>query len=129
MGSWRVSNGIRCYFYLAAIARMVLATCPISSNIPPPVCALLFTDNECLGRFSAVTEDSQEMELDQLWDNRITLAIIRPDCFLDLYDGANVTDTHRLLGGEISEGNIYDLSHYAFANRTSSYICRCNGFW
>ncbi|OZC06870.1 hypothetical protein X798_06139 [Onchocerca flexuosa] len=43
------------------------------------------------------------MQLDQLWDDQITLAIIRPDCYLDLYDGANITDTHRFLGGEISE--------------------------
>ncbi|VDO17779.1 unnamed protein product [Brugia timori] len=63
-----------------------------------------------------------------MWNNQITLAIIRSDCFLDLYDGANVTDTHRFLGGEISDNNIYDLSRYAFANRTSSYICQCNGF-
>ncbi|EFO12761.1 hypothetical protein LOAG_15772, partial [Loa loa] len=63
------------------------------------------------------------------WNDQITLAIIRPDCFLDLYDGANMTDAHRFLGGEISEGNIYHLSWYAFDNRTSSYICQCNGFW
>lgn len=66
MRSWIIINEIRCYFYLTAFARIISATCPISSDIPPPVCAFLFTDNECIGRFSTVTEDSQEMELDQL---------------------------------------------------------------
>ncbi|CAG9530123.1 unnamed protein product [Cercopithifilaria johnstoni] len=108
--------------------RILLAACPISRDIPPPICAFLFTHNECSNAFFAVTEDSEEMELNQLWNDQITLAIIRPDCYLDLYDGANMTDTHRVLGGEISEGNIYDLSWYAFANRTSSFICQCNGF-
>ncbi|VDM93570.1 unnamed protein product [Onchocerca ochengi] len=127
--NWTIAFKILHYFYLITIIRRILAVCPISDDIPPPICAFLFTNNECSNAFSTVQEDSEEMELDQLWNDQITLAIIRPDCYLDLYDGANITDTHRFLGGEISEGNYYDLSWYSFANRTSSYICRCNGFW
>lgn len=60
------------------------------------------------------------------WNNRVTMAILRPDCYLDLFDGANLTDSHRYLGGDTSEGNVYDLSWYSFANRTSSYYCQCH---
>ncbi|KAM3718897.1 Leucine-rich repeat serine/threonine-protein kinase [Dirofilaria immitis] len=110
LGSWRIAFKIFYCSYLIAIVREILAVCPISRDIPPPICAFLFTDNECSSMFCTVNEDSEEMELDRSWDNQITLAIIRPDCYLDLYDGANITDTHRFLGGEISEDNVYDLS-------------------
>ncbi|VIO95073.1 Uncharacterized protein BM_BM13608 [Brugia malayi] len=129
MKSWaKIAGRVFFSLYLIAFIRRIFGVCPNSRDIPPPICAFLFTNNECLDAFCVVNENSQQMELNQLWNNQITLAIIRSDCFLDLYDGANVTDTHRFLGGEISDNNIYDLSRYAFANRTSSYICQCNGF-
>lgn len=59
------------------------------------------------------------------WNDKATLVIIRPDCFVDIYDGANLTNSHRYLGGETNEHNRYELSWYSFANRTSSYVCDC----
>ncbi|VDM28732.1 unnamed protein product [Toxocara canis] len=110
----------------SSIPFAVLALCPLSVDIPPPICAFLFDNKECMGSFHAVNEDTEEWNIDEIWNDRVTLAIIRPDCYLDMYDGANLTDSHRYLGGGTSEDNVYDLSWYSFANRTSSYYCQCN---
>uniref|UniRef100_A0A0M3HUP2 Hemagglutinin/amebocyte aggregation factor-like n=1 Tax=Ascaris lumbricoides TaxID=6252 RepID=A0A0M3HUP2_ASCLU len=104
----------------------VFAICPLSKQIPPPICAFLFDNYECSGSFYMVKENIEEWNIDEIWNNRVTMAILRPDCYLDLYDGSNLTDSHRYLGGDISEGNVYDLSWYSFANRTTSYYCQCS---
>uniref|UniRef100_A0A915PK75 C2 domain-containing protein n=1 Tax=Setaria digitata TaxID=48799 RepID=A0A915PK75_9BILA len=129
MRNWTVLINVATFYYIPLISfEQIFAVCPNFEDIPPPICAFLFTDDECSNAFCTVREDSLETELDPLWNDQITLAIIRPDCFLDLYDGANITETHRFLGGETSEGNVYVLKWYAFANRATSYFCFCNGF-
>lgn len=65
MESWANNKILHC-FYLIVFAKVILAACPISRDIPPPICAFLFTDNECSNTFCAVTEDSQAMELNPM---------------------------------------------------------------
>ncbi|VDK59445.1 unnamed protein product [Anisakis simplex] len=117
-------------FSLIAFASLIpfsiLTLCPVSDNIPPPICAFLFDTTDCSGSFHPVREDSEEWNIDEIWNDRIQMAIIRPDCYLDVFDGVNLTDSHRYLGGGTSEDNVYRLSWYSFANRTSSYYCQCN---
>lgn len=52
---------------LAVVALpVVLSVCPLAEDIPPPICAFLFDDDECSDTFYAIKEDSQEMEIDKL---------------------------------------------------------------
>ncbi|MFH4974513.1 hypothetical protein AB6A40_001222 [Gnathostoma spinigerum] len=104
---------------------LVTAICPLSEDIPRPICAFLFAEDECSGDFHAIREDEEQWDIGEVWNDRAYMAVIRPDCYLDVYDGLNLTESHRFLGGGLSENNVYDLSWYSFHNRTTSYTCVC----